>query len=232
MYMYMYLKLWMGTHSKGPAAISHPETLSGQLLSEWIKSNSWALGEGVTSLFGNDQLPFLFKVLSINKALSIQAHPAKEHAQKLHQTSPELYRDPNHKPELAIAVSPFEGFCGFRVYEEIRRFVLGVAELRELVGEEVCMVMSEGVVDKRTMLRRAFTSLMERDEGTVKEKLERLLGRVQSGTAGEQFCLYVCLLFIICLFVIYYLFVCFVCLFIRIMLFYYLLVTSACKRAG
>ena len=39
------------------------------------------LGTGVHSRFskqlGEGQLPFLFKVLSVNKSLSIQAHPDK-----------------------------------------------------------------------------------------------------------------------------------------------------------
>ena len=176
----------MGTHAKGPALLSQCGDWSGRLLSDWIKTNRWALGEGVASKFGDDQLPFLFKVLSINKALSIQAHPAKEHAQKLHQVAPEIYRDPNHKPEMAIAVSSFEGFCGFRLYEEIRDFVLGVAELRELVGEEAARGMNGGVVDRREALRGVFTELMGSEAEQVKEKLSQLLGRVQEGTAGEE----------------------------------------------
>lgn len=53
-------------------------------------------------------LPFLFKVLSVAKALSIQAHPAKDHAAKLHAERPEIYKDPNHKPEMACALTDFE----------------------------------------------------------------------------------------------------------------------------
>ncbi len=174
----------MGTHAKGPATISQPEHLSGKLLSDWIKSNPWAMGEGLVRKFGSGELPFLFKVLSINKALSIQAHPAKEHAQKLHQASPEIYRDPNHKPEMAIAISRFEGFCGFRPYEEIRKFVLGVAELRALLGEEVVVAMNGDVADRRVALKKVFTKLMESDEGMVKEMLANLLTRIDGNTSG------------------------------------------------
>lgn len=53
-------------------------------------------------------LPFLFKVLSVQKALSIQAHPDAALARELHATKPELYKDPNHKPEMAIALTQFE----------------------------------------------------------------------------------------------------------------------------
>lgn len=53
-------------------------------------------------------LPFLFKVLSVRKALSIQAHPDVALARELHATKPELYKDPNHKPEMTIALTRFE----------------------------------------------------------------------------------------------------------------------------
>ena len=55
-----------------------------------------ALGPKLVAKFGTD-LPFLFKVLSVEKALSIQAHPDKELAAKLHAEKPTVYRDPNHK---------------------------------------------------------------------------------------------------------------------------------------
>jgi mannose-6-phosphate isomerase len=57
----------------------------------------------------------LFKVLSVRTALSIQAHPNKELAQKLHAEFPDKYKDPNHKPEIAVALSDdfmaCYGFC-------------------------------------------------------------------------------------------------------------------------
>jgi len=44
----------------------------------------------ITKKYGG-KLPFLFKVLSINKALSIQAHPNKKLAEKLHSKDPKNY---------------------------------------------------------------------------------------------------------------------------------------------
>jgi mannose-6-phosphate isomerase len=52
-------------------------------------------------------------VLSVAKALSIQAHPDKKLAQILHEKDPKNYKDSNHKPEMALALTPFEAFCGF-----------------------------------------------------------------------------------------------------------------------
>lgn len=75
-----YAELWMGTHPNGPSLLKG----SSQKLGDWIKAHPASLGAKVTEKFGV-QLPFLFKVLSINQALSIQAHPDKVfyHATKL-----------------------------------------------------------------------------------------------------------------------------------------------------
>lgn len=54
-----------------------------------------------------------FQVLSVAKALSIQAHPDKNLASILHKQQPEVYKDDNHKPEMALALTEFEALCGF-----------------------------------------------------------------------------------------------------------------------
>ncbi len=66
-----------------------------------------------------EYLPFLFKVLSVDSVLSIQSHPDKQLAEKLHQSQPSIYKDDNHKPEMAIALSPFEAFANFAPAEAI-----------------------------------------------------------------------------------------------------------------
>ena len=48
----------------------------GSALSTYIDEHPDCLGKIITDKFGQ-QLPFLFKVLSVNQALSIQAHPNK-----------------------------------------------------------------------------------------------------------------------------------------------------------
>lgn len=47
------------------------------------------------------------------KPLSIQAHPDKDLAKELHMLQPKVYRDANHKPEMALAITEFEALCGF-----------------------------------------------------------------------------------------------------------------------
>lgn len=130
-----YAELWMGTHPKGPSTLK-----SGELLVDWIKKDAQRLGDVAKGFrMDNGGLPFLLKVLSVGKALSIQAHPTKEHAKELHKAFPQHYPDANHKPEMAIALTQFEGMCGFRPLHEIQAhmkhlFSLGT-DLREILPD-------------------------------------------------------------------------------------------------
>lgn len=49
----------------------------------------------------------------MGRSLSIQAHPDKELAGILHKLQPNMYKDANHKPEMALALTEFEALCGF-----------------------------------------------------------------------------------------------------------------------
>lgn len=66
-------QLWMGAHPKGDARIKD-NRVGHTTLGQWISSFPACLGSKVKDTF-QGQLPFLFKVLSVDTALSIQAHP-------------------------------------------------------------------------------------------------------------------------------------------------------------
>jgi mannose-6-phosphate isomerase len=78
----------MGTHPSSPSIGKD----SSKPLSEILSSNPSLLGDKVAKKFGKGELPFLFKILSIQKALSIQAHPDKPLAEKLHARDPKNYK--------------------------------------------------------------------------------------------------------------------------------------------
>ncbi|XP_038050302.1 mannose-6-phosphate isomerase-like isoform X2 [Patiria miniata] len=175
-----YAELWMGTHSKGPSILQDDEA---KPLKDWIAAQPDCLGDKVRSKF-NDQLPFLFKVLSVNKALSIQAHPHKALAETLHAEHPENYPDDNHKPEMAIALTPFEGLNGFRPLIEIEEFLKTVPEFRTVVGEDnadkFTAELESGGNDAKDVLKDCFTGLMTRDPEIVKEQLSLLVQRLEA----------------------------------------------------
>ncbi|CAG0889893.1 unnamed protein product [Cyprideis torosa] len=172
-----YAELWMGIHPSGPSRIRGTE----QLLSEWIISHPESLGHKTRDVFG-DNLPFLLKVLSVNKALSIQAHPNKFHAEQLHAERPDLYKDPNHKPELAVAVTKFEALCGFKTFSEIAKYLNDIPELREAIGkEELVQAFLNSAGDEshiREALRNLFEGLMINDN--VRDPLQKLMLRIDS----------------------------------------------------
>ena len=85
----------MGTHTKSPSLVFG----SGETLASYLGKNQNLIGETVSQKFGTEDgnLPFLLKVLAIEKALSIQSHPDKATAEKLHAQQPEIYKGkPNH----------------------------------------------------------------------------------------------------------------------------------------
>ncbi|XP_010190794.1 PREDICTED: mannose-6-phosphate isomerase [Mesitornis unicolor] len=175
----------MGTHPRGDAII-RDNRISQKTLGQWIADNPACLGVKVKDAF-QGRLPFLFKVLSVNTALSIQAHPNKELAVKLHAQFPEHYPDANHKPEMAIALTPFEGLCGFRPVEEIVAFLQSVPELRALIGEVAAEQLERsGSDDPRGVsaaLRVCFTRLMKSEKKFFVDQLNMLVKRISQEAA-------------------------------------------------
>ncbi|XP_076398177.1 mannose phosphate isomerase isoform X2 [Megachile rotundata] len=171
-----YAELWMGTHPNGPSIMKD----LNMSLEEYIKQNSKVLGCDSIKIFG-EHLPFLFKVLSVNRALSIQAHPHKEKAKELHQQYPTIYKDANHKPEMAIALTPFEALCGFRPIREIKEFLKILPELRAVIGEDKVlkfMTIDETGISKA--LKTCFYSLMTCDPCLIALQLRKLLERLSN----------------------------------------------------
>ena len=97
---------WLGTHPGGPAT----------------------LDDGTPLLALSGPLPFLTKVLAAAQPLSLQTHPdtttaaagfAREEAAGVALTDPaRIYRDPNAKPEVLCALTPFDALCGFRPIDD------------------------------------------------------------------------------------------------------------------
>ncbi|XP_067128740.1 mannose-6-phosphate isomerase [Centruroides vittatus] len=172
-----YAELWMGAHPSGPNFIIEGEENTNITLAELIEKNPRCLGEKISKYFGN-QLPFLFKVLSVNKALSIQAHPNKSHAEKLHKEKPNLYLDPNHKPEMAIALTNFEALCGFRPLVEIQNCLKETPELCNVVGEAIANQVINSPADTyHSALKECFTALMCSSEEVFRPQLDLLVER-------------------------------------------------------
>ena len=119
-----YAELWMGAHPDEPSVLSDGTPLDKAIAAA---ARALLLGAAVRERFG-DRLPFLMKVLAAERPLSLQAHPtteqaragfAAEEAAGVPRDDPKrTFKDPFHKPELLLALTPFEALCGFRPVEE------------------------------------------------------------------------------------------------------------------
>lgn len=115
-------ELWLGAHPGDPARL---EGDGGErsLLDTITADPEGQLGAATRERFG-DALPFLAKVLAAEEPLSLQAHPSAEQAMEGFAREDRLhipisapirnYRDRSHKPELLVALGPFEALAGFR----------------------------------------------------------------------------------------------------------------------
>ncbi|PON87866.1 Mannose-6-phosphate isomerase [Trema orientale] len=194
-----FAEFWMGTHESGPSfLVRNEETTNGHLsfepesesLKSWISNNPNVLGEKVVQKWGAD-LPFLFKVLSVAKALSIQAHPDKELAKTLHKLLPSIYKDDNHKPEMALAITQFEALCGFISLQELKSVVLNVPEIVELVGSsEANQVLEisdqDGEEKVKSVLRSTFTKLMSASQEMIVEVTSKMKNRLHLESQVRQ----------------------------------------------
>ena len=108
-------EMWMGTHSGAPSQVQPDGNNKNRV--------------NLADISGD--LPFLFKLLAADKPLSIQAHPnllqASEGFRRENEAAISLndpvrnYKDPNHKPEIICAITPFLLMAGFREPSQIRK---------------------------------------------------------------------------------------------------------------
>lgn len=110
---------WFGAHDSGSSRCADGRSLDARLADD----PEGELGPRVLRDYGGG-LPYLVKLLSAEQALSLQAHPspemaregyAAEDARGIAVDAPDRnYRDPNHKPEILVALTEFHALVGFR----------------------------------------------------------------------------------------------------------------------
>eukprot|EP01032_Pedospumella_encystans_P031519 gene31519-35584_t len=180
-----YAELWMGTHPSGPSKVAH----DGSLLMDWLADKPQTVGV-VPEEYPANNLPFLFKVLSVRTALSVQAHPDKKLAQQLHEKFPSVYKDPNHKPEMVIALTPFECMCGFRTIDEIHQHFADFPEFVTIIDHSASngKVTEDVAAAHRTqhseseepLLRRLLAAFMDCPAELAADTLLTLFARLTS----------------------------------------------------
>ncbi|HID8898956.1 TPA: mannose-6-phosphate isomerase [Enterobacter hormaechei] len=178
-------ELWMGAHPKSSSKI---EDASGQVrsLRDVIDADkATLLGDKVANRFG--ELPFLFKVLCADQPLSIQVHPnkqaseigfAKENAAGIPLDAAERnYKDPNHKPELVFALTPFLAMNAFREFSDIISLLQPVAGAHNAIAHFLENPTAEA-------LSELFASLLNM-QGEEKSHALAVLKAALSSQKGE-----------------------------------------------
>ena len=98
---------------------------------------------------------------------------------------------------MTIAVTPFEGMCGFRPLKEISHFLSTVPSLRSLIGESAAKDFENAVSGLETSdsekdieknkraLQAAFSTLMNIDKTTIASAAKELVASAEK--EGEDF---------------------------------------------
>ncbi|MGI9605628.1 MAG: mannose-6-phosphate isomerase, class I [Acidimicrobiales bacterium] len=112
-------EIWYGAHAVAPSTFDDGTTLLAAIDADATAQ----VGPENVAMFGR-RLPFLLKLLAAASPLSLQAHPtadqaiagfADDEAEGIaRDAAHRIFRDDNHKPELIVAVTPFEALVGFR----------------------------------------------------------------------------------------------------------------------
>jgi mannose-6-phosphate isomerase len=141
-----FAEYWMGAHPSAPAIL---ETNEGNFaLDQLIQENKIQyLGAKTADRFNS--LPYLFKILDVEKMLSIQVHPSKSNAvigfEKEQRAGIPIdapnrnYKDQNHKPEVMVALSDFwllHGFMPATTLKERLENLLPLQSLLPIFGQE------------------------------------------------------------------------------------------------
>ncbi|GAB3945246.1 mannose-6-phosphate isomerase, class I [Micromonospora vulcania] len=173
-------ELWLGAHPGAPATVERAGLRVS--LCELVRDEpgQW-LGQRVSERFGT-RLPFLLKVLAADAPLSLQAHPDAEQARAGYAADaarPEgerNYSDPHHKPELLVALTPFEALCGFRDPTESAEVLaaFGVPALAPVVA-----ALRTGPAGLRTAVRTLLG-------WPVAERAQLLASVLESSTDGPD----------------------------------------------
>lgn len=161
-------ELWMGAHESAPSVLP-----SGDSLFDLVSADpAGVLGEETASAF-EGRFPFLAKILAAEQPLSIQAHPSRaqaidgyardEAAGIPRDAGDRNYKDAWPKPEILIALGPFDALVGFRPVADS----IALLEALDVLDE-----LRKFLIDGK--LQEAFTTFMSTDRDAIRPMVAAL----------------------------------------------------------
>lgn len=102
-----------------------------------------------------------------------------------------FFTDPNHKPEMALAITPFQALCGFRPLSEIANLLNNTPELQALIPPSIVnnfLISGSNATEtaQKVALKALFASLMTADESIIHHQLDILVKRYQSQVTQDN----------------------------------------------
>lgn len=180
---------WLGAHPRSPSVLGDGKTLD-TLLGEQPE----LIGPASVDRFG-PRLPFLLKVLSARRALSLQAHPsraqaiegyAREDAAGIPLDAPDRnYRDDWPKPEALVALTEFHGLCGFREAARTRALF---AQLGVPAADQLVLPLTD--IDGMARVFLEILALADLHADLVAEVAEAARTGLESAEPGSDFHLF------------------------------------------
>jgi mannose-6-phosphate isomerase len=175
-------EMWMGAHESAPSVLPNGDTLYDVVSDD----PAAVLGEETAERF-EGRFPFLAKLLAAGQPLSIQAHPSRDQAIDGYQrdeaagiprdAADRNYKDAWPKPEILIALGPFDALVGFRPLD--RTIALLEALAPTGFGE-----LTDRLRDGK--LREAFIEFMSADRDAIRP-LVGALGEAVAQYVGDAF---------------------------------------------
>lgn len=166
---------WFGAHALAPSGVVGQTRSYAALIAADPRG---VLGARVHD--AHRGLPFLLKLLSAARPLSIQVHPSARRAARGFAEEEAAgvplgaerrrFKDPHHKPELVVALTPFDALCGFRPAPERAAALAAAPELGALLRP---------TDDSPAALHDALERYYAADEAAVTQALRRWLDRLR-----------------------------------------------------
>ena len=191
-----FAELWIGAHPKAPsiAEVDGRDVPLDQLIAS---APEGILGKQASARFGG-KLPYLFKVLDVARMLSIQVHPTKEQAAAGFaresaagiglQAAGRNYKDDNHKPEVAVALTEFWMLHGFRPLEQIAAALQAAPELRSLMPDfsQRLSAAGEDLQSRSDLLRSLYQTAMTLPQERADGLLQTLVARITASAPSDK----------------------------------------------
>ncbi|KAG1885407.1 RmlC-like cupin domain-containing protein [Suillus subluteus] len=181
-----YAEMWIGTHPNAPTRVHSTR----QLLSEHLTAHPELVGESALKRFGleNGQIPFLFKILSFDKALPVQIHLDKHTEEHINSEHP---MDSNHRSGMALALSDFSTLCGFLPTSQVSEFLSFVPEFASLFSADIIahftsVARSPDKSERKAALKDLFSCYAQVDKEEAAAQLKHLIERYQTGKEADE----------------------------------------------